>query len=114
MNKVFGIDVTGKSVWMPGVLSRKKQVAAPILAALIERPAFQGPAFAFARYRLRRDIVGYFATYSQNDAKERFGEWVAAFADESLPERSPCGFVLRSDVSTRAGRLCDASSNFLF
>ena len=28
-----GIDVTGKSVWMPGVLSRKKQVAAPILAA---------------------------------------------------------------------------------
>lgn len=33
VNKVFGIDVTGKSVWMPGVLSRKKQVAAPILAA---------------------------------------------------------------------------------
>lgn len=32
VNRAFGIDVTGKSVWMPGVLSRKKQVAAPILA----------------------------------------------------------------------------------
>lgn len=33
VNKVFDIDVTGKSVWMPGVLSRKKQVAAPLLSA---------------------------------------------------------------------------------
>ena len=33
VNRVFGIDVDGKAVWMPGVLSRKKQVAAPILAA---------------------------------------------------------------------------------
>ncbi len=33
INRVFGIDVDGKAVWMPGVLSRKKQVAAPILAA---------------------------------------------------------------------------------
>ena len=32
VNEVFGIDATGKSVWMPGVLSRKKQVAAPLLA----------------------------------------------------------------------------------
>lgn len=32
VNNVFDIDATGKSVWMPGVLSRKKQVAAPILA----------------------------------------------------------------------------------
>ena len=32
VNRAFGIDATGKSVWMPGVLSRKKQVAAPILA----------------------------------------------------------------------------------
>ena len=32
VNRAFNIDVTGKSVWMPGVLSRKKQVAAPILA----------------------------------------------------------------------------------
>lgn len=64
VNKVFGIDVTGKSVWMPGVLSRKKQVAAPILGGLIERPAFRGRPLAFARYRLRRDIVGYSATHS--------------------------------------------------
>ncbi|MFD0703959.1 manganese-dependent inorganic pyrophosphatase [Slackia equolifaciens] len=33
VNRVFDIDVEGKAVWMPGVLSRKKQVAAPILAA---------------------------------------------------------------------------------
>ena len=33
VNRVFNIDVSGKAVWMPGVLSRKKQVAAPILAA---------------------------------------------------------------------------------
>ena len=33
VNRVFDIDVDGKAVWMPGVLSRKKQVAAPILAA---------------------------------------------------------------------------------
>lgn len=33
VNKVFNIDVTDKSVWMPGVLSRKKQVAAPLLSA---------------------------------------------------------------------------------
>lgn len=33
VNSVFDIDVDGKVVWMPGVLSRKKQVAAPILAA---------------------------------------------------------------------------------
>lgn len=32
VDKVFGID-SSKAVWMPGVLSRKKQVAAPILAA---------------------------------------------------------------------------------
>ena len=32
VNRAFDIDCTGKSVWMPGVLSRKKQVAAPILA----------------------------------------------------------------------------------
>ena len=32
VNRAFNIDVTGKAVWMPGVLSRKKQVAAPILA----------------------------------------------------------------------------------
>ena len=32
VNDTFGIDATDKSVWMPGVLSRKKQVAAPILA----------------------------------------------------------------------------------
>ena len=32
VNCAFDIDCTGKSVWMPGVLSRKKQVAAPILA----------------------------------------------------------------------------------
>ena len=33
VNRAFDIDCTGKSVWMPGVLSRKKQVAAPIMAA---------------------------------------------------------------------------------
>ncbi len=33
VNHAFGIDVEGKAVWMPGVLSRKKQVAAPLLAA---------------------------------------------------------------------------------
>ena len=32
VNRAFDIDCAGKSVWMPGVLSRKKQVAAPILA----------------------------------------------------------------------------------
>ena len=32
VNRAFDIDCTSKSVWMPGVLSRKKQVAAPILA----------------------------------------------------------------------------------
>ena len=32
VNRAFDIDCTGKSVWMPGVLSRKQQVAAPILA----------------------------------------------------------------------------------
>lgn len=32
INKVFGID-SSKAVWMPGVMSRKKQVAAPILSA---------------------------------------------------------------------------------
>lgn len=31
VNRVFGID-SSSAVWMPGVLSRKKQVAAPILA----------------------------------------------------------------------------------
>ena len=33
VSDVFGVDLNGKSQWMPGVLSRKKQVAAPILAA---------------------------------------------------------------------------------
>ena len=34
VSQVFGVDLNdGKSAWMPGVLSRKKQVAAPILAA---------------------------------------------------------------------------------
>ena len=32
VSDVFGVDLNGKSAWMPGVLSRKKQVAAPILA----------------------------------------------------------------------------------
>ena len=32
VDKVFSID-SSSAVWMPGVLSRKKQVAAPILAA---------------------------------------------------------------------------------
>lgn len=32
VDKVFGID-SAKAVWMPGVMSRKKQVAAPILSA---------------------------------------------------------------------------------
>ena len=32
VSDVFDVDLNGKSVWMPGVLSRKKQVAAPILA----------------------------------------------------------------------------------
>jgi manganese-dependent inorganic pyrophosphatase len=32
VDRVFGID-SSKSVWMPGVLSRKKQVAAPLLEA---------------------------------------------------------------------------------
>ena len=32
VSDVFGVDLNGKSTWMPGVLSRKKQVAAPILA----------------------------------------------------------------------------------
>ena len=31
VDRVFGID-SSAAVWMPGVLSRKKQVAAPILA----------------------------------------------------------------------------------
>ena len=31
--KGLGIDDVPEGVWMPGVLSRKKQVAAPILAA---------------------------------------------------------------------------------
>ena len=32
VSDVFDVDLDGKSAWMPGVLSRKKQVAAPILA----------------------------------------------------------------------------------
>ena len=32
IDKVFGID-SSAAVWMPGVLSRKKQVAAPLLEA---------------------------------------------------------------------------------
>ncbi len=32
VSDVFGVDLNGVSAWMPGVLSRKKQVAAPILA----------------------------------------------------------------------------------
>ncbi len=32
VSDVFDVDLNGKSAWMPGVLSRKKQVAAPILA----------------------------------------------------------------------------------
>ena len=70
VNKVFGIDVTGKSVWMPGVLSRKKLFRNPFLKR----------------------------------CERTFWEWVAAFADESLPERSPCGIVLRSDVFDADGK----------
>mgnify|MGYP004570167725 CR=1 FL=1 len=34
VSDVFGVNLNdGESAWMPGVLSRKKQVAAPILAA---------------------------------------------------------------------------------
>lgn len=54
VNRAFGIDVTGKSVWMPGVLSRKKQVAAPIW--LSKRPSCARvgfPAMHVARERLR-------------------------------------------------------------
>ena len=113
VNKVFGIDVTGKSVWMPGVLSRKKQVAAPI-SRLIQRPAFRGRPLCFRTVSSATRYCGLFRNPFLKRCERTFWEWVAAFADESLPERSPCGFVLRSDASTRTGRLCGASSNFLF
>lgn len=56
VNKVFGIDVTGKSVWMPGVLSLQEAGCCTDSRGLIERPAFRGRPLAFARYPLRRDL----------------------------------------------------------
>ena len=71
---------------------------------LIERPAFRGRPLTFARYRLRRDIVGYSANHSQNDAKERFGNGLQHLRMNRFQSVPPCGFVLRSDVFDAGGK----------